>query len=168
MVWPNGLLGSQAPTTVYDNPTRREALCFPLFVFLGLQLMSDRRDFLKTLAALPLATLAACHLLEDSEVRAGKLADLRRGPLALDFNGKAILVLWQQGRPVCYSLICTHKECTVDWQPDEQQFLCPCHKGRFDAQGRVLSGKPKEPLRRLRTELRGDEVWVLNETANSD
>lgn len=41
---------------------------------------------------------------------------------------------------------CTHRGCTVDWADDTKQFVCPCHRGRFDAQGKVLAGPPHRPL----------------------
>lgn len=44
---------------------------------------------------------------------------------------------------------CTHVGCAVTWDAAEQVFLCPCHGGKFDAEGKVLVGPPREPLKRL-------------------
>jgi Rieske Fe-S protein len=41
---------------------------------------------------------------------------------------------------------CTHLGCTVNWKEDAQAFICPCHDGKFGADGRVLSGPPPRPL----------------------
>ena len=41
---------------------------------------------------------------------------------------------------------CTHLGCPVSWSADEDRFLCPCHEGVFDAQGKVVSGPPPRPL----------------------
>ncbi|MBX3101843.1 MAG: Rieske 2Fe-2S domain-containing protein [Bacteroidetes bacterium] len=124
----------------------------------------DRRTVLRALAAVPLATLAGCSLLEDSEVLAGSRASLtQQGYLETDFNDARIHVRQTAQGLLCLDLTCTHKQCTVRWKVQEQVFVCPCHKGRFDAQGKVLAGKPTEPLHRLKAELRGEEVWVLNE-----
>lgn len=41
---------------------------------------------------------------------------------------------------------CTHLSCTVNWDEENQVFVCPCHDASFDAQGKVLDGPPPEPL----------------------
>jgi Rieske Fe-S protein len=43
---------------------------------------------------------------------------------------------------------CTHLACTVNWKPDAQIFLCPCHDGKFSPEGLVLGGPPPRPLDR--------------------
>lgn len=51
------------------------------------------------------------------------------------------------------SATCTHLGCRVSWQPGTNQFRCPCHGGVFDREGRVVSGPPPTPLRRLNVRL---------------
>jgi len=41
---------------------------------------------------------------------------------------------------------CTHLGCTVNWRPDAQAFVCPCHDGKFGTDGKVLGGPPPRPL----------------------
>lgn len=41
---------------------------------------------------------------------------------------------------------CTHEGCTVQYSPGDGQIVCACHNGRFDLDGRVLSGPPPRPL----------------------
>lgn len=41
---------------------------------------------------------------------------------------------------------CTHEGCTVQYVPGESGIWCACHNGRFDLDGRVLSGPPPRPL----------------------
>lgn len=41
---------------------------------------------------------------------------------------------------------CTHKGCEVEWDGDTHEFVCPCHNGRFDAQGKRTDGPPRKPL----------------------
>jgi len=43
---------------------------------------------------------------------------------------------------------CTHEGCTVQYVPGESVVWCACHNGRFDLDGRVLSGPPPRPLAR--------------------
>jgi len=37
----------------------------------------------------------------------------------------------------------------VRWNAPKKQFLCPCHGGVYDRDGRVVSGPPPRPLERL-------------------
>jgi Rieske Fe-S protein len=132
---------------------------------------ASRRAFLaltaKALMAAPAAgLLGACGVFDDAEIRIGTLEKLKEtGVLQAEFNGDIIETrLDEHTKPYTLNLICTHKGCTVEYQDDKHEYRCPCHKGRYDAKGKVLGGKPPKPLHKLRTELRGAEVWVLNET----
>ncbi len=51
-----------------------------------------------------------------------------------------------------FSPVCTHMKCIVAWNESEKSWDCPCHGGRFDANGNVLNGPPVEPLRLIKTE----------------
>ena len=61
---------------------------------------------------------------------------LREGPVVLTKTGQEIHAL---------SGICTHLGCIVKWQEDKNQFVCPCHHGIYDIDGRVVSGPHREP-----------------------
>lgn len=43
---------------------------------------------------------------------------------------------------------CTHLGCPFDWQEKTGEFICPCHNGLFDPEGRVTGGPPPRPLDR--------------------
>lgn len=53
------------------------------------------------------------------------------------------------GDPVILSARCTHLGCQVRWDDGTGEFLCPCHGGRFDREGRCIAGPPPRPLTRL-------------------
>lgn len=58
-------------------------------------------------------------------------------------------------RPTSESLfvlsnICTHLGCPVRWSDKARSFLCPCHGGIFDIDGKVVGGPPPRPLPRYR------------------
>lgn len=55
---------------------------------------------------------------------------------------------------------CSHKGCSVRFAQELGQIVCPCHDGRFDLEGRVLSGPPPRPLSPLAIEIRGGRVIV--------
>ena len=41
---------------------------------------------------------------------------------------------------------CTHLGCTVNWNANANEFLCPCHDAKFSREGKVLDGPPPKPL----------------------
>lgn len=61
----------------------------------------------------------------------------------------AVLVRKHGGTLIALSAVCTHMGCVVQWQKDREEFLCPCHGGRFSAEGMVIAGPPPKPLQTL-------------------
>lgn len=55
---------------------------------------------------------------------------------------------------------CTHKGCTVAWKPQQAAFVCPCHKAKFSADGKVLAGPARKPLKTYQATIEGDAVFV--------
>jgi glycine/D-amino acid oxidase-like deaminating enzyme/nitrite reductase/ring-hydroxylating ferredoxin subunit len=45
-----------------------------------------------------------------------------------------------------FSPVCTHAGCIVHWNQAEHTWDCPCHGGRFSAEGRRFSGPPVRDL----------------------
>jgi len=63
------------------------------------------------------------------------------------FGSERVLVLRDhQGRLRAVSAKCTHEGCTLQYKADESLIWCACHNGRFDLDGRVLSGPPPRAL----------------------
>ena len=44
------------------------------------------------------------------------------------------------------SPVCTHAGCIVSWNDAEKSWDCPCHGGRYDVYGNVLTGPPRKNL----------------------
>lgn len=62
-------------------------------------------------------------------------------------QGKRILVFQDPAQKVrALDARCTHEGCTVKFVPGESVIWCACHNGRFDLDGRVISGPPPRPL----------------------
>jgi len=59
-----------------------------------------------------------------------------------------------------YGAVCTHLNCTVQYQSASQQIWCACHNGFYDLNGRVVSGPPPRPLEEFTVRLRGQEVVI--------
>jgi cytochrome b6-f complex iron-sulfur subunit len=64
-------------------------------------------------------------------------------------GASAVLVKTKAGETVALSAVCTHLGCIVQWEKDKQDFLCPCHAGRYSPDGTVLSGPPPKPLAKI-------------------
>lgn len=59
-----------------------------------------------------------------------------------------------------YSGICTHLGCLVKWEENKNRFYCPCHKGIFASDGKVLSGPPPRPLDEYKVTIQNELVFI--------
>jgi len=59
-----------------------------------------------------------------------------------------------------FSDICTHLGCRVNWHPDLEHYVSPCHDGHFDRLGNVLSGPPPRPLDEFVTKIEAGRLFV--------
>lgn len=71
-----------------------------------------------------------------------------------------ILINTSGGELRAFSAICTHLTCTVIYESDTGTILCPCHNGRFDLSGNVISGPPPAPLESYNVEISGEDIVV--------
>jgi menaquinol-cytochrome c reductase iron-sulfur subunit len=58
------------------------------------------------------------------------------------------------------SSICPHLGCPINWHPDQSQFICPCHRGMFDASGKHVGGAPPRGMDPLDFEVRDGRLFV--------
>lgn len=71
-----------------------------------------------------------------------------------------ILINTPQGELIAFSAVCTHLSCTVVYESDSQIILCPCHNGKFDLAGNVISGPPPKPLQTFQVDISEDNIVV--------
>ncbi len=72
-----------------------------------------------------------------------------------------VAVLDVNGEVRAFSAVCTHLGCLITWQPTaDHAWYCPCHKGKYDREGRVVSGPPPRPLTRYPVSVRDGRVYV--------
>ena len=122
----------------------------------------NRRDFLKLAASGLLSTsgiFALGGLLRylshpanpapPTEFDLGPAENYPPGSRIVVAEGSALLIHDENGFHAL-SLACTHLGCTVEAKGDD--FLCPCHGSRFDAEGKPQNGPAAKPLRRLQVE----------------
>lgn len=53
----------------------------------------------------------------------------------------------ERGEVTTLSPVCTHMGCHVAWNGAEKSWDCPCHGGRYDARGRVITGPARRDLK---------------------
>lgn len=125
----------------------------------------SRRDLLRIAAG---AAGAAGAALVPGCGRASGGADSTRVPLAslgpagatVSVDGKPVHVRRRGDEVVANSLLCTHMGCVVRWDEAQSLYVCPCHEGRFDADGKNVEGPPPRPLERLPVRLDGGDAVV--------
>ena len=75
-------------------------------------------------------------------------------------NRPGILVHTPNGDLKAFSAVCTHLNCTVQYDNETSVIWCACHNGKFDLNGRVISGPPPKPLEPYQVNIRGGDVVV--------
>ena len=96
------------------------------------------------------------------KVAAAKVGDLAPNAAKIFKFGSspAILINTQEGNLLAFSAVCTHLTCTVTYETDTGTLYCPCHNGRFDMAGNVISGPPPRPLEAYDVEVVGQDIFV--------
>ena len=80
-----------------------------------------------------------------------------------------VLVRLNRDTYAAFDRRCPHLGCPVQWSAARAGFACPCHGAAFDGlTGGVLAGPPRRGLRRIATERRGDQVWVVRAGAEDE
>jgi quinol---cytochrome c reductase iron-sulfur subunit, bacillus type len=149
-------------------------------------LHTERRAFIKTtilgsgaaiLTGIPLVSYFIAPALKKAVgkwVDFGAVEDLTTGGIEMltyEFMVKdGWLVLPQRGfvwaktntdhNIKVFSSTCTHLACNVIWQAETNQFICPCHSGRFDSNGHPAAGPPTKPLSVLKHKVEEDNLLV--------
>ena len=66
----------------------------------------------------------------------------------------------KDGQLKVLSAICPHLGCSVSWQHGQKEFVCPCHGGRFAADGALVSGPPPRGMDALPHKLEDGKLMV--------
>ena len=78
-------------------------------------------------------------------------------------SGQRVIVLQAEEQLCAFSAKCTHEGCTITYLPGQSVMWCPCHDGRFDLAGRVLSGPPPRPLVKYLAKKQPDGSIIISE-----
>lgn len=66
----------------------------------------------------------------------------------------------QYNQVIAISTRCMHLGCPVRYVPASERFICPCHGGVYDIQGKRTGGPPVRPLDRFYTRIEQGRVQV--------
>jgi cytochrome b6-f complex iron-sulfur subunit len=102
-----------------------------------------------------------------AEAAAKKIAAAKVGELAPNSaklfkfgSSPALLINTADGQLRAFSAVCTHLTCTVMYESETGTIYCPCHNGRFDLAGNVISGPPPRPLEVYEIEVASGDILV--------
>ena len=143
---------------------RRRFLCGTLgggAAALGATLVGPLAAYVANARSEPLPEFAV-YSQADVELKPGESKFVRYGSLP-------VLLLRTPSEPSSFRVFaatCTHLDCIVGYQPDLGCIRCACHEGRFDLEGRVLSGPPSGALRTLYHAWRGGQLVLALEEKN--
>ncbi|MBI5047768.1 MAG: ubiquinol-cytochrome c reductase iron-sulfur subunit [Deltaproteobacteria bacterium] len=79
-------------------------------------------------------------------------------------NSKVFLLKTDTGL-IAFSRKCTDLGCLVSWDKAKEQFICPCHQGVYDRNGKNIAGPPPRPLDRFQVVQKGENIYVKVKTA---
>jgi menaquinol-cytochrome c reductase iron-sulfur subunit len=99
--------------------------------------------------------------VSDVETPLRRTLDLKQRDGWLETASQPIVYIIKEGGKLkALSAICTHLGCTVPWDPERNEFVCPCHGGTYSADGKHISGPPRRSLDSLETKVSGDKLMV--------
>ncbi len=76
-----------------------------------------------------------------------------------------IVLIDPQGKLHALSATCTHLECTVQYRTDMGLLWCACHNGKYDLNGKNISGPPPRPLENFVVTEQGTTIFVSKGSA---
>lgn len=123
------------------------------FVIPGIKLFSPQGVRDKELIFFPLEP-------EEELPRSG----VKKTEVLFSVNGKdrktRVYIVMSSEGPTVYSAVCSHLGCLVNYQKDKNEFVCPCHGGRYDLTGKNIAGPPPAPLTRLPVKIQAGVLMV--------
>lgn len=101
-----------------------------------------------------------------TSLKIGKVEDMEKdsGKVVKFGNKPVIVIRLASGEYKAFSANCTHLDCIVQYSKNYGQIYCACHNGRYDLNGKNVSGPPPAPLTTFSVSIKGDEVIVFKES----
>lgn len=136
----------------------------------------NRRSFLKYLlsgASLALAGFILYPILaylkppksKSLEINSVKVAKLGEIPVDSSIifrfgNKPGILIRKSKDDFRAFDATCTHLDCTVQYKKELGVIWCACHNGKYDLNGKNISGPPPKPLNPYKVVIQGEDIII--------
>jgi cytochrome b6-f complex iron-sulfur subunit len=91
---------------------------------------------------------------------AGNVEDFAVNSVIADRINKYFLIRMADGGFLALSLTCSHLGCSVLWDEEKKQFICPCHSSAFDKTGNVINSPALRPLDYFPVSINAGKVLV--------
>jgi cytochrome b6-f complex iron-sulfur subunit len=93
-------------------------------------------------------------------VKAGDVDSFPTGSVTEFPDGRFFLIRADDGGFLAVYRRCTHLGCSVSWEADKNQFVCPCHASHFDLYGSVENPPAPRALDTFAIEIEDGQVTV--------
>ncbi|MDB5129178.1 FAD-dependent oxidoreductase [Mucilaginibacter sp.] len=144
----NGMMfGTIAGKIMSDNILGRENAYSKLFNPSRVKPVAGFMEFVKENADVAYHFIADRFSSEDIH----SLKDLKADDgIIVKYNGEKLAIYKDaEGKVTALNPVCTHAHCIVAFNHAEKSWDCPCHGGRFDTDGKVLTGPPRKDLQKV-------------------
>ena len=93
-------------------------------------------------------------------VSMGTTEDLQQTGYLLNKESKIIVVRNSNNELSALNPVCTHQGCIVEWSPDLDTFICPCHNAKYAPDGEVVATPARAPLSSYEVKEENGEIMV--------
>lgn len=95
------------------------------------------------------------------EILVGSVSEISENDVvSMEIGNSKIFLLKSDTGLIAFSRKCTDLGCLVSWDRAKEQFICPCHQGVYDRNGKNIAGPPPRPLDRFQVVQKGENVYV--------
>ena len=78
-----------------------------------------------------------------------------------DFEIGAVLVMRKDDQSImAIDPTCTHAGCTVEWEDNQNAFICPCHQSLFQQDGTRIEGLASSDLAQYEVKIENNKIFV--------
>ncbi|MCL4309461.1 MAG: ubiquinol-cytochrome c reductase iron-sulfur subunit [Actinomycetota bacterium] len=89
------------------------------------------------------------------------VADVTGDGVRFDYQDIPSMLIQKKDKSyAAFSLVCTHLGCIVKWEPQNFDFHCPCHGGKFNENGKNIAGPPPKPLTEWNITQEAGQIFV--------
>lgn len=144
----NGMMfGTISGKILSDLITGKESPYADLFSTRRIKPVAGFTDFVKENADVAYRFIADRLSSDDVD----SLKEIQAGTGAVvKYKGEKLAVYRDdEGNVSALNPVCTHAHCIVCFNQSEKSWDCPCHGGRFDTDGKVLTGPPRRDLQKV-------------------